>query len=69
MTPFVLISSKVLVTWSTVASGVSARMRADAPATCGHAIEVPLSVLVAESLRCPADRILEPGAKMSMHFP
>ena len=45
------------------------RMRAAIPATCGVAIEVPLIVFVAVSLVRQADRIAEPGAKMSTMLP
>ena len=45
------------------------RMRAAIPATCGVAIEVPLIVFVAVSLVRHADRIDEPGAKISTPLP
>ena len=45
------------------------RNRAATPATCGVAMEVPLIVLVAVSLVRHADRIAEPGAKISTTLP
>ena len=44
-------------------------MRAATPATCGVAIDVPLIVAVAVSLVAQAERMLEPGAKMSTTLP
>ena len=49
--------------------GCDSRMRAAAPATCGAAIDVPLSVAVATSLVEVADVIDEPGANTSRHVP
>ena len=51
------------------APGLDCRIRAATPATCGDAIEVPLSVAVAVSLETHAERMLEPGAKMSTTLP
>jgi hypothetical protein len=51
------------------ADGWLCRYRAATPATCGVAIEVPLNVAVAVSLVLYADRIDEPGAKMSTTLP
>ena len=45
------------------------RYAAAAPATCGHAIEVPLMVRVASSSPIQADFTSEPGAKISTHSP
>ena len=52
-----------------VALGLLWRNRAATPATCGVAIDVPLSVAVAVSLVSQADRMLEPGAKISTTLP
>jgi len=49
--------------------GLSSMMRAAAPATCGHAMEVPLMEAVLLSSLWPTDVICEPGAKMSTHAP
>ncbi len=49
--------------------GLLWRNRAATPATCGVAIDVPLSVAVAVSLVSQADRMLEPGAKISTTLP
>lgn len=43
--------------------------RAAAPATCGAAMDVPLSSLEAVSLETPAERMPTPGAKTSRHCP
>lgn len=43
--------------------------RAVAPATCGHAMEVPDIFADAVSDLCPAEVISDPGAKMSTHGP
>src|SRR6267143_2997939 len=45
------------------------RNRAATPATCGVAIDVPLSVAVAVSLVRHADKMPEPGAKISTTLP
>ena len=45
------------------------RYAAAAPATCGHAIEVPLIVRVASSSPIHALFTFEPGAKISTHEP
>ena len=42
---------------------------AEAPATWGDAMEVPLKVAVATSLEMPADSTESPGANRSTHFP
>ena len=51
------------------ADGFACLYNAAAPATCGEAIEVPLSVAVAVFELNHADKIPEPGAKMSRHVP
>ena len=51
------------------APGLLWRNRAATPATCGAAIDVPLSVAVAVSLVRQVERMLEPGAKMSTTLP
>ena len=48
---------------------MSARKSAAAPATCGDAIDVPLSEAVAVLLVYHAERIATPGAKRSTHEP
>ena len=52
-----------------VRAGFCDKASAATPATCGAAIEVPLSVRVALSDECPADTMLEPGANTSRHEP
>src|SRR5688572_32936388 len=59
----------VLRTVAGDALGLDWRMRAATPATWGDAIEVPLSVAVAVLLEIHAERMLEPGAKMSTTLP
>lgn len=49
--------------------GSFCRMSAAAPATCGHAMDVPLKVALALSDDKPAEVIEEPGAKISRHDP
>ena len=44
-------------------------IRAATPAKCGVAIDVPLSVAVAVLLVLHADRMPDPGAKMSTTLP
>ena len=51
------------------ADGFACLYSAAAPATCGEAIEVPLSVAVAVFELNHADKIPEPGAKISRHVP
>ena len=67
--PFVLAASSAVQTWVGVAHGEDWRISAAAPATCGDAIDVPLSTSVALLLVMPADRMSTPGAKMSLHAP
>jgi hypothetical protein len=45
------------------------RYAAAMPATCGDAIDVPVMISLAVSLRCPAETTLVPGAKTSTHEP
>ena len=58
---------------SATAAGVAPGWRpstsAAAPATCGVAIEVPLSVAVALSLPAPAEGMFTPGARRSTQAP
>src|SRR5262245_30656704 len=49
--------------------GAPCRTRAATPATCGAAIDVPLSVAVAVSFVKYDERIAEPGAKTSTTEP
>jgi hypothetical protein len=56
-------------TWLGVRSGSFCNMSATAPATCGHAIDVPLILALALSDETPAEVIEDPGAKMSRHDP
>jgi hypothetical protein len=51
------------------ALGLLCKKRAATPATCGVAIEVPLSVAVAVSLLNQDDKMLEPGANISTTLP
>lgn len=56
-------------TWLGVRFGSCCRMSAAAPATWGHAIDVPLMVALPVSDDDAADVIEDPGAKMSRHDP
>ena len=67
--PAVAPERMVVPTSAGVALGETSRTRAATPATCGAAIDVPLFTDVAELLAIPALRMLEPGAKRSMHVP
>merc|ERR1712051_959772 len=49
--------------------GSADNSKAATPETCGHAMEVPLKIAAAESLLEDAEKISEPGAKMSMQLP
>ena len=68
---------RLRVAWLTIsfltvagdAPGLVCLIRAATPATCGDAIDVPLSVAVAVSLVNQADWMLEPGAKISTTLP
>ena len=51
------------------ADGFACLYRAATPATCGEAIEVPLKVAVAVVDVYQAERIDEPGAKISTQVP
>lgn len=59
----------VEITVLTDAVGVSCRISAATPATCGEAIEVPEIVFVAVFEVCQADVIDDPGAKISRQLP
>lgn len=48
---------------------LTCRMSATTPAVWGDAMLVPLITTPAESLAMPADKIAEPGAKMSTQLP
>ena len=66
-----MVSSAVQIS-AGVAAGVSSRSRATTPATCGAAIDVPLTTLAAVAgVEVPihADKMLTPGAKMSTQEP
>ncbi|GAB3811006.1 hypothetical protein GCM10027605_50320 [Micromonospora zhanjiangensis] len=52
-----------------VKDGLAPSTSAEAPATCGEAIDVPLMVLVAVLLEYQAEVIDVPGAKMSRQVP
>ncbi len=67
--PFVAEPVIAWVTAAGVADGVADSRRAAAPAACGDAIDVPLSVAVAVGDVCHAERIEDPGAKTSRHDP
>lgn len=56
-------------TWAGVNDREFARIAAATPATCGAAMDVPLSVAVAVAEEIPADTMDEPGAKRSTHAP
>eukprot|EP00966_Prymnesium_polylepis_P169503 3919163-Prymnesium_polylepis.1 len=56
-------------TWVASRSGRRERSCATAPATCGHAIEVPEIVLDTVSWHVHAERMLLPGASTSTHEP
>ena len=56
-------------TWVGVRALFAPRRRAAAPATCGEAMDVPLMVFVAVDDVYHAERMLEPGAKMSRQVP
>ena len=59
----------VEITVLTEAVGVSCRISAATPATCGEAIEVPEIVFVAVLDLCHAEVIDDPGAKISRQLP
>ena len=52
-----------------LAAGLSPKIRAATPATCGDAIEVPESATGVEKFLASADGIETPGAKISTHSP
>ena len=57
------------MTAAALKSGRKDRIWAAAPETCGQAIEVPLSMVVAVSDCTQAPMMLDPGAKMSTQEP
>ena len=57
------------MTCTGVADGCWARYSAAEPATCGDAMDVPLSTFVAVSPVSQSDRMLAPGAKMPTQEP
>jgi len=69
MTPWLPLPTSSAATSAGVREGFSDKIRADTPATCGQAMEVPLMIAVAVSLLAPVDVMLEPGAKMSKQEP
>ncbi len=56
-------------TWAGVAFEFAAKYKAETPATCGVAIDVPLKILVDVVLGIYVDRIEDPGAKISTTDP
>ena len=60
---------RAAATAAAVAVGCVSRYSAATPATCGEAIEVPLSTAVCVSLPLYADVMPAPGAKISRHAP
>jgi hypothetical protein len=60
---------KTDATVCTDSDGSSPSKRAAAPATWGHAIDVPDRTVVCEFELCPADLMLTPGAKISTQLP
>src|SRR5438046_1951960 len=65
----VALLTSVSRTCAGVKDGFAESTRAEAPVTCGVAIEVPLIVFVAVSLVSHDDVMFTPGAKMSTHVP
>jgi len=66
---FVALESRRFATASGVRFGSPCNSNAAAPATWGHAIDVPCIRALALSLLCPAEMMLTPGAKMSRQRP
>jgi len=56
-------------TWLGVRFGSCCNNNATAPATCGHAIDVPLIIALLVSDDTAAEVIDDPGAKMSRQVP
>ena len=69
MTSCVAMHVRRLVIWEDVKLGCRPRNCATAPATWGHAIDVPDIVLVAELLAVDAALMLLPGARISTQVP
>ncbi len=67
--PVVALSLTAAATVAGVAVGSPCRYSAAAPATCGVAIDVPLSVAVAVSEVYHDETMLEPGANRSTQVP
>ena len=67
--PDVEFEFSALATVAGLALGFAERYNAEAPHTCGVAIDVPLIVFVAVVLEYHDDVMLTPGAKMSTHVP
>mmetsp|Transcript_59126 Transcript_59126/g.183578 ORF Transcript_59126/g.183578 Transcript_59126/m.183578 type:complete len:261 (-) Transcript_59126:721-1503(-) len=67
--PLLALASMVCSTCAGERVESSASSSATPPATCGHAMEVPLMDAEAVSLLLWADVMEEPGAKMSMQLP
>src|SRR5699024_6881711 len=67
--PVVALPIIVEATCAGVAQGVSPRISAAPPTTCGVAIDVPLMVFVAVSLVFQDEVMFWPGAKMSVQVP
>src|SRR5688572_19180468 len=63
------LSTMAACTAAGAAVGLTDRYSAAAPATWGEAIDVPLMALVAVSLVCQADVMLDPGANRSTQVP
>ena len=61
--------SSWVVTWSAVRPGLACSSRATIPATCGAAIDVPLSTNVAVSESTYAEVTSTPGANRSTQLP
>ena len=61
--------SSAAVTSATLAAGIACSVSATAPAVCGEAMLVPLMMAEDASEAMPADKIEEPGAKMSTQGP
>ena len=68
-TPGVAAATTAAFTWAAVSVGSIASLSAATPATCGDAIEVPLSTAVAVSLVFQALVMPTPGAKRSRQVP
>ena len=61
--------SRRAVAWTAVRPGSCCRIRATIPATCGAAMDVPLSIQVAVSEPTSADVMSTPGANRSTQLP